>query len=142
MDMRDFCEIVRNSVSTIEVGKALGLNVDMHNRCSCPFHNGRDRNMRLYDGNRGFYCFVCHKSGDCISLVKGVTECSYADAARWISETFRLGLEDELEQRRQKPSIWQRSGRARIRKAVDGRRRHEAEHHEQAAEGDRQSADG
>ena len=77
-----------------------------------------------------------------IDHLKGVTECSYADAARWISETFRLGLEDELEQRRQKPTIWQRSGRARIRKAVDGRRRHEAEHHEQAAEGDRQSADG
>ena len=115
MDNRELCEIVRNSVSAIDVGKALGLNVDRHYRCSCPFHNGQDRNMKLYEGNRGFYCFVCHKSGDCISLVKGVVQnCSYMDALWWINDEFNLGLKPE----NIKPSIWQRMRKQQIKQEV------------------------
>lgn len=110
MNTREAGEIIRNSISTIDVGKRLGLNVDMHNRCSCPFHNGKDRNMRLYDGNRGFYCFVCHKSGDCISLASCVAGCSYGDAVWLINDEFNLGLRDEWK----RPSIWQRNIRNNI----------------------------
>ena len=120
MDIREACAMVRNAVSAIEVGKALGLNVDRHNRCSCPFHNGQDRNMKLYEGNRGYYCFVCHKGGDCISLVRGVVpECSYVDAMWWINDQFKLGLRETEKER---PNIWQRnrSGKIKQRKMQDG----------------------
>ena len=98
-------QVIRNSISALDVGKELGLNVDRHGRCSCPFHNGKDRNLKLYDGNRGFYCFVCHKSGDCISLVKGIVpDVGYVDAMKWINDRFGLGcvFEDK------KPNIMQR----------------------------------
>lgn len=87
------CEIIRKSVSALTVGKALGLEPGRDGRCRCPFHNGHDRNMKLYDRDRGFYCFVCHKGGDCIALAKQLigNNCTYGDAARWIDETFRLG---------------------------------------------------
>lgn len=118
MNNKEICDIVRNSVSAIDVGKALGLNVDRHYRCSCPFHEGHDRNMKLYDGNRGFYCFVCHKGGDCISLVTGVIQnCSYMDAAWWINDEFHLGLQQDNE----KPSIWRRIKRQQVRKKVESR---------------------
>lgn len=117
MDTREISEAIRNSVSAIDVAKALGLNIDRHGRCSCPFHHGTDRNMKCYEGNRGYYCFVCHKGGDCISLVQGVVpNISYTDAMWWVNDQFQLGYQS----RKEKPSIWQRSRRTRIRKAAGG----------------------
>ena len=85
---------IRETVSAIDVGKALGLNINQHGRCQCPFHNGHDDNMKLYPGNRGYYCFVCHAGGDCISLAKQLLDngTSYNEAARWIDSTFGLNL--------------------------------------------------
>ena len=119
MEIRQISAAIRNSVPTIDVARALGLNVDRHGRCSCPFHNGQDRNMKIYEGNRGYYCFVCHKGGDCISLVTGVVpDCSYVDAMWWINDQFQLGFRQE----REKPNIFQRNraGRIRQRKMQDG----------------------
>ena len=106
MEIREISAAIRESVSAVEVGKALGLNVDRHGRCSCPFHQGKDRNMKLFDGNRGYYCFVCHKGGDCISLVQGVApECSYLDAMWWVNDYFQLGFRDRFD----KPNFRQRN---------------------------------
>lgn len=112
------CAYVRNSVSALDVAKALGLNVDRYGRCACPFHRGQDRNMKCYDGNRGFYCFVCHEGGDCIHLVQGVAECGYVDAMWWVNDQFGLGFRREQE----KPSIYQRerAGKIRQRKMRNG----------------------
>lgn len=93
MDVQYVCDVIRSSVSTIEAGKALGLKVNQQNRCPCPFHNGVDSNCRLYAGDRGFYCFVCSKSGGTIDLVRQVNGCGFMDAVRWIDDTFRLGLD-------------------------------------------------
>jgi DNA primase len=119
MDIREISAAIRTSVNTIDVARALGLNVDRNGRCSCPFHNGRDRNMKIYEGTRGYYCFGCHKGGDCISLVTGVVpDCSYADAMSWINDQFNLGYRRENE----KPTIWQRNraGKIRQRKMNNG----------------------
>lgn len=119
MDIKEISAAIRTSVNTIDVARALGLNVDRNGRCSCPFHNGRDRNMKIYEGTRGYYCFVCHKGGDCISLVTGVVpDCSYADAMWWINDQFNLGYRNQYE----KPTIWQRNraGKIRQRKMNNG----------------------
>ena len=119
MEIREISAVIRSSISALDVARALGLDVDMHGRCRCPFHQGHDRNMKIWGGNRGYYCFVCHKSGDCISLVTGVVpECSYADAIWWINDQFQLGFRQEKE----KPNIFQRNraGRIRQRKMRDG----------------------
>ena len=117
MEIREISASIRNTVPAVEVAKALGLNVDRHGRCSCPFHHGTDRNMKCYEGNRGYFCFVCHKSGDCISLVQGVVpECSYLDAMWWVNDHFGLGFRKENE----KPSILQRDRRGKIWQRKNG----------------------
>ena len=105
-DNKQIYSIIRESVSSIDVGRALGLQINQHGRCRCPFHNGHDENMRVYPGNRGFYCFVCHESGDCIALAKQLLSNgdNYYEAAKWIDSTFRLGLFEEV-----KPTIKQRN---------------------------------
>ena len=117
MDIREISDAIRNSVSALEVAKALGLNVDRHGRCSCPFHHGQDRNMKVWDGNRGFYCFVCHESGDCIHLVQGVvSDIKYVDAMWWVNDQFGLGYR----QKNEKPNIRQRAARSRVRSRIGG----------------------
>jgi DNA primase len=114
-------ELIRQSVSAIDVGVALGLEINSKGRCRCPFHNGHDNNMRLYPEDRGFYCFVCHESGDCIKLAQKMMEdtagkCTYRDAAGWIDDTFHLSVffTDG------KPSIRERARRIRTRKTCAG----------------------
>lgn len=107
--------IIRESVSAIDVGKALGLDINGKGRCKCPFHNGNDRNMRVYDGNRGYYCFVCHASGDCIALAKQLLSkgCRYNEAAEWIDRTFKLNVFEN-----KTPSIRERGKRLRFAHGV------------------------
>lgn len=118
MQIREISDVIRNSVSAFDVANALGLTVK-HGRIQCPFHNGEGFNCKLYPENRGYYCFVCHKAGDSISLVTGVVPgCSYVDAMWWINDQFQLGFRQEHE----KPSIYQRerAGKIRQRKMRDG----------------------
>lgn len=88
-------DIIKNNISALDVGKTIGLNIDNHGRCPCPFHNGKDRNMKLFTGNRGYSCFVCHNSGDVISFVRQYYSMSFKDCVAWFNDTFRLGLDIE-----------------------------------------------
>jgi hypothetical protein len=104
-------EIIRSFVSAQDVARIFGIDMDAHGRCQCPFHNGTDRNMKIYDGDRGFYCFVCHVSGDCIKLAQKLLgdETRYSVAAMWIDEKFILHLFDK------ELTPWERVNRAEAR---------------------------
>lgn len=86
-------QTIKDSVSALDVGQAIGLNIDRHGRCSCPFHNGNDRNMKLFPGNRGYSCFVCHAGGDVLSFVQKYYSMSFRQSLEWFDATFHLGLE-------------------------------------------------
>ena len=111
--------MVRECVSAIDICSVLGLDLDFHGRCRCPFHNGTDRNMKAYPGNRGFYCFVCHEHGDSIRLAQKLigADCGYHDAAIWIDRTFHLNIFDN-----QKPTLRERVRQAELRARTHGGR--------------------
>ena len=48
--------------------------------------------MKLYRGDRGYYCFACHAKGDVIDLVAHVNGTNTQEAVRWINDFYRLGL--------------------------------------------------
>lgn len=91
-DLLTITDTIRQSVSALDAGKALGLLADRHGRCACPVHNGTDHNCKLYDGDKGFHCFVCGASGDVIHLVQTVNGCSFWQAVEWLNSAFHLGL--------------------------------------------------
>ena len=95
MDIPYVCEYIKESVSAIDAAEALGIRMDTHHRAPCPFHGGEHNNLKLYDGNRGYYCFVCHAYGNVIDLVKKTQECEFMEAVRWLNDTFRLGIDTE-----------------------------------------------
>ena len=121
--LRYKCGQIRQLVSAQEVGRVLGLDMDGKGRCRCPFHNGNDRNMVVYDnknGHHGYYCYVCHEYGDCISLARKLRNdgSSYYGAARWIDDTFQLHLFEY-----KKPSIRERIRRANLYAKTHGGQR-------------------
>lgn len=90
--MQYISDVVRSSVPCNEAGRYLGMDPDMQGRCRCFFHGGTHRNLKLYGERKGFYCFVCHESGDVIKLVKEYTKCSWMEAVEWLNDTFTLNL--------------------------------------------------
>lgn len=87
------CGVIRGNVSAIEAGRVLGLNPGHDGRCKCFFHGGDHRNLKLYPGERGYYCFVCHEHGDVIGLVMGYLKCTFPEALAWLNDSFGLGLD-------------------------------------------------
>lgn len=110
-------ELIRETVSALDVGRVLGLDINGHGRCRCPFHNGADRNMMVYPGNRGYYCFVCHEHGDSIRLAQRLLgdDYTYTDAAKWIDSTFQLNIYEK-----KTPSIRERIRMANRRARCTG----------------------
>ena len=95
MTMRDIDAItnaIHQSVSSLEVGKALGLNPNRSGFCRCPMHGDHDASMKLYGDQRGWCCFGCHKGGDEIRLVQEVQGCSFWSAVEWLNSAFHLVL--------------------------------------------------
>lgn len=116
----DAIEIVKN-ISAIEAGRALGLEINHSNRCKCPLHGGKDYNMRLYDGDRGYHCFVCHEHGDVIALVQKMNNSTFTEAIQWLSDAFHLGVDTHTtvdEKTRQRASR-----QRRIRQELNERRK-------------------
>ena len=113
-------QTIKDRVSALDVGNALGLNVDKHGRCSCPFHNGKDRNMKLFPGNRGYSCFVCHASGDVIRFVQEYNGCTFKEAVNWLNNAFNLGMDISSpmspdERKRAKFAQWHRKNEQEFR---------------------------
>lgn len=109
-------DLIRQSVSAVEAANALGLEINHSGRCKCPLHGGKDYNMRLYDGDRGYFCFVCHQKGDVISLVQGVLGCTFTEAIKWLSDTFHLNV--GVDTAPTKETLQRAEKRARTRKEL------------------------
>lgn len=87
---------IKETVSAADVGRVLGLEM-RKNRCKCPIHHGDGYNCVLFRDERGFYCHVCHASGDCISLVQEVVfggrKSTFVRAVAWLNDSFHLGMD-------------------------------------------------
>lgn len=93
IDYYAFTGIIRESVSAIQLGHDLGLNVSRDGRCSCIFCSGdRKDTLRLYPGNRGAYCFRCHKTADVIDLIREAEGLSFIDAIKALNNRYELNL--------------------------------------------------
>lgn len=106
-------ETIKNSVSSLDVAEALGLEVK-HGRCRCPIHGGNDFNCRLYPGNRGYMCWVCKSAGDVIKLIQESQHCSFKDSVAWFNGTFHMGL--DLDGRMDRESLKQAENAQIMRK--------------------------
>jgi len=93
VDYAAFTQIIRDRVSAAQVGQDYGLNPGRDGRCACIFCTGaRKDTLRLYPGNRGAYCFRCHRGADVIALVMEITGESFPEAVKDLNDQYGLGL--------------------------------------------------
>lgn len=91
-DTQTITDTIRQSVTAYQVGEALGLRPDRSGRCKCPLHESLRENMKLWQDDRGFYCFQCNAGGDVIKLVQQVQGVSFLQAVEWLNSAFHLSL--------------------------------------------------
>lgn len=92
LDIDCIIQTIKQSVTAIQAAHALGIQVDRNGRCCCLWHTDKHPSMKLYDGDRGCYCFSCHNGGSVIDMVQQANSCSFWDAIEWLNSAFRLGL--------------------------------------------------
>ena len=92
-DFALFAEMIRNRIPADELGKDFGLKVGRDGRCRCIFCDGeRGDTLRLYPGQRGYFCFRCHEHGDVISLYQKLTGAGFRQAIEDLNEQYGIGL--------------------------------------------------
>lgn len=116
---------IRRRVSCVEAARWYGFAPNRGGFICCPFHHERTPSLKVYDGERGFFCFGCHKGGDVIELVSELLGVSRTEAAQDINRSFSLGLtfgrdretpeqRREREERKRTRERGERIGTARI----------------------------
>ncbi len=92
MTLYYFARQVKNSLTTKRVLEYYGLHVNARGFSRCPFHDERTASFKVYDGDRGYYCFGCGKSGDVIKFVQEFFNLSFNDSIKKLDQDFSLGL--------------------------------------------------
>ena len=120
----DALKEISSRVDIVSVADSLGLTVNRAGFISCPLHNERTASCRLYQEQGRFYCFGCNTGGDAIDLVAAVRGVSIYEAARWLNDSYSLGVDLGERQasnkiRRKKPKSPQEIDAEQLRNMVD-----------------------
>ena len=127
--LRD-CDIqtVKSSVTMADICRQYGFKINRSGFISCPFH-GDDKHpsLKVYDGQRGWHCFVCQEGGDIISFVQRIDGLEFEPAVRHIAEMFGIPVSDgntELTAEEKAAIVKQRQAReaAEKQRAADKKR--------------------
>ena len=104
-DIRSIAHDVKQRVSALEMGRRMGLAPDRQGYCKCPFHSEKTGSLRLYAGDKGWWCYGCHQGGSVLDLVMKYYDLSLAQALIRIDTEMGLGLlltEEENPQEKEK----------------------------------------
>lgn len=81
------------TVPTAEAAQRLGLRMRRSGdrfTARCPYHEDKTPSFVMYPGDRGFYCFSCHRSGDATTLYQHMKQLTPLEAARTVCRDFGL----------------------------------------------------
>ena len=90
--MFEHTDVIKSRISMIDICKTYGFNIQRGNFICCPFHNEKTPSLKLYDGNRGFYCFGCGEHGSVIDFVMRYFGLDFQSAISKLNDDFCLGL--------------------------------------------------
>ena len=109
---------IKSRVSALDVCRQYGVDVNRAGFTRCLWHNEKTASLKIYPGDRGYFCFGCHAHGSSIDLVMKLFDCSVGDACKRLNADFRLGLIQEgnlstTERIAQNREAWERKRRER-----------------------------
>ena len=85
---------VRQSVTMKQLATAYGYKIHRSGMICCPFHDDKKPSMKIYDGDKGYYCFVCHNGGSIFNFVMQHDNLEFEPAVRRIAGMFGIPLSD------------------------------------------------
>ena len=88
----DYASEIKSRLTTKEVSLHYGFEPNRAGKICCPFHNEKTPSLKLYDGNRGFYCFGCGEHGSVIDFVMRYFCLDFQSAISKLNDDFCLGL--------------------------------------------------
>lgn len=88
---------IKQAVTMRQVLDRYGYDVNRAGFMRCPFHSGdHTASLKIYQGDRGWHCFGCHKGGSVIDFVMEHDGVSFHAACKTLDSMFSLGLYREL----------------------------------------------
>ena len=88
-------QVVKQSVTMRQIAEMYGYKVNRSGFMKCCFHSDKKPSMKVYDGQGGYNCFVCHKGGDIIQFVREHDHLEFEPAVRLIAEHFGIPIASE-----------------------------------------------
>ncbi len=67
-----------------------------YHKGTCPFHHEKTASFTVSPDKEIFYCFGCHLSGDAISFIAKIENCSQKDAAKLLAEKYSIDLPQNI----------------------------------------------
>lgn len=121
--MTDRSSEIKRLVPMTRAAPFYGVEVGAGGYARCPFHGEKTGSMKVYDGDRGWHCFGCHKGGSVIDFVMELFGLSVIEAEKRLDADFQLGLFTDAEdaESRQKAA---RAARERKKELERRDRRH------------------
>ena len=86
-------EEVKRRVKITDVCSLLGIKLDRHNKCLCPFHKEHTPSFSIHPDKNIFSCFGCGTVGDSITLTSKILNISPLEAVKYLNEALHLGIE-------------------------------------------------
>ena len=88
----NYADEIKQNVTMREVCEMYGIAVSRGGFALCPFHADKKPSLKIYDGKRGFCCFVCDTKGSVIDFVMRFFGLDFKAASCKINTDFNLGL--------------------------------------------------
>lgn len=83
---------IKSAVPMREAAERYGLAVGRDGMALCPFHGEKTPSLKIYPGERGFYCFGCGAGGDVVRFTALLFNLTNKQAAEKLDADFGLGL--------------------------------------------------
>lgn len=86
---------IRSSVTMRDLAAMYGYEVNRSGFIRCPFH-GEDKHpsLKVYDGERGWWCFVCNEGGDIFKFVMKHDGLEFPKAVERVAEMAGMPISD------------------------------------------------
>ena len=88
----NYADEIKQNVTMREICEMYGIAVSRGGFALCPFHADKKPSLKVYDGKRGFCCFVCDTKGSVIDFVMRFFGLDFKAASCKINTDFNLGL--------------------------------------------------
>ena len=110
---REDYDEVKQALSMKKVAEFYGLQTNRQGFCLCPFHADSHPSMKIYQHDKGYFCFTCHEGGDVVKFVGRLFDLTNEEACKKLIEDFSLPIRLENLSYREKRERQERQRRYR-----------------------------